>query len=117
MKSSQRAKFIAGLIQDKKGKDILVMDMKKAVSFADLFIICSADSYRQVKTIADYVTRNAKKEGIKVWHSEGYEDANWILLDYGDIIVHIFMEEVRVFYGLERLWRDVPIEKVAALKE
>jgi len=112
VESSRRAKFIAGLIQDKKAEDILIMDMRKAVDFADFFIICAADSYRQVKAIADYVIENTKKNGVKIWHSEGYDDANWILLDYGDIIVHLFMEEVRKFYALERLWRDVPVEKV-----
>jgi len=109
---SQRAKLIAGLIQDKKAEDILIMDMSEAVDFADFFIICAADSYRHVKAIADYVIENAKKKGVRIWHSEGYDDANWILLDYGDIIVHIFMEEARRFYALERLWRDVPVEKV-----
>jgi len=111
LESFQKVKFIAGLIQDKKAKDILIMDMSKAVDFADFFIICAADSYRHVKAVADYIIENTKKKGVRMWHSEGYNDANWILLDYGDIIVHIFIEEARKFYMLERLWRDVPMEK------
>ncbi len=112
MDSFDKAKFITGLLQDKKAQDILIMDMRSVIDFADVFIICSADSHRQIKTIADYVTESTKKDSIKLLHSEGYQDARWVLLDYGDVIVHVFMEEVRNFYELERLWRDVPIEKV-----
>jgi ribosome-associated protein len=106
-----KARLIAGLIQDKGGDDVVLMHMGKAVGFTDFFLICSAGSHRQVKTIVDYTISNTKKKNIKIWHREGYESADWVLLDYGDVVAHIFMEEQRSFYELERLWRDLPSEK------
>lgn len=113
MDSSQKAKLIAKLAQDKKAHDILIMDMRKVFDLTDYFIILSADSSRQIKTIADHILESMKKNGFYVWHTEGYQDSRWVLLDYGDAIVHLFIEEARRFYELERLWRDVPIEKVS----
>ena len=87
--------------------------MREIMDLTDFFIICDADSRRQVKTVANYILENMKEQGFSVWHKEGYEDSSWILLDYGDAIAHIFLEETRSFYGLEKLWRDVPVEKVS----
>ncbi len=114
MDSYRKAKIIAGLIQDKGGDDVVLMHMSKAVSFTDFFIICSANSPRQVKTIVDYVISSTKKSKIKILHSEGSENSDWVLLDYGDVVVHVFTEEQRLFYELERLWRDLPLEHLAA---
>ena len=88
------------------------MDMRQVMDLTDYFVICSADSFRQVKTIADHILQGMEEKGVDIWHTEGYEDGRWILLDYGDAIAHIFLEETRKFYELERLWRDVPIEKI-----
>ncbi|MDD5613567.1 MAG: ribosome silencing factor [Candidatus Omnitrophica bacterium] len=109
MDSFHKAKLIAGLIREKSGFHTVIMDMRQAISFADFFVICSADSSRQVKTIADYIASSGKKKEIKIWHSEGYENSSWVLLDCGDVVVHVFIEELRGFYELERLWRDVPV--------
>lgn len=111
MDSFQKAKFIAKLAQEKQAQDILLMDMRKVMDLTDFFIICSADSHRQIKTIADYILQKMESKGFNIWHKEGYQDASWILLDYGDAVVHLFMESARRFYELERLWRDVPIER------
>ena len=117
MDSFQKAKFIVELAQDKKAQQILVMDMKNAIAITDYFIICSGGSTRHVKTVADTIVENMKKSGFHVWHIEGYEEGRWILLDYGDAIVHIFDEEVRKFYELERLWRDAPIEEIPEMTD
>ena len=111
--SSQKAKFIARLILDKKAQNILIMDMREIMDLTDFFIICSADSRRQVKTVADYILGSMKEKGLFIWHMEGYEEGSWVLLDYGDAIAHIFLEETRNFYSLEKLWRDAPVEKVS----
>ncbi|MDP8253932.1 MAG: ribosome silencing factor [Candidatus Kaelpia aquatica] len=114
MDSYCKARLIAGLTQDKGGNDVVLMHIGKLVSFADFFVICSADSARQVKAIVDHVISSTKNNKIKIWHSEGYEKSDWVLLDYGDIVVHVFTEEQRLFYELERLWSDLPLEHIEA---
>lgn len=99
------AKFTE-FLQGKKAKGISVIDIKKISVLTDYFIICSGTSTTQVKAISDELELKACELGYKYPHKEGYESARWILLDYGEIIVHIFHEEDRNFYNLERLWSD-----------
>ncbi|MFA3782987.1 ribosome silencing factor [Melioribacteraceae bacterium 4301-Me] len=99
---------ITELIKSKKGYDIRILDLRKLSSIADYFVICSADSERQVKAIADEIDRKLTEQGIKNSHKEGYEALNWVLLDYFDVVVHIFRVEARNYYNLERLWGDAP---------
>lgn len=94
----------------KKAKDVCLMDLRNLSSVTDFFIVCHGESNVQVKAIANAVVDGMGEEGIKVWHKEGYEYCNWVLLDYVDVVVHIFREETRKFYGLERLWGDSKIE-------
>lgn len=101
-------KLICDSISDKLGKDIAVLNIGKVSSLCDYFIIASGTSSRQVKSIADSVEDTMKKEGIEARGKEGRETQSWILLDYGDIMVHIFDEENRGFYNLEKLWKDAP---------
>lgn len=108
VKSIQFAKQIAGVIQTKKGYDIKILDLRKISNISDYFVICSADSDRQVKAIADEVDDKLCEIGIKCFHREGYESLNWILLDYFDVIVHIFKVDSRNYYNLEKLWGDAP---------
>jgi len=108
--SKKFAYIIAEKIFSKKGYDVTLIDLKKVASFADYFIICSADSDVQVKAIADEVEKSLKDEGIKCWHKEGYTALKWVLLDYVDVVVHIFQKESRLFYNLEKLWGDAPGE-------
>lgn len=75
---------------------------------SDFFVICTASVEVHAKAIADWIAENLEKKGFKVWHNEGYQACRWILLDYVDIVVHIFLKEVREFYGLEKLWGDAP---------
>ena len=106
MNSKQLANKIAGLIFNKKGFDVKILDISKLTTMTDYFIICSADSDTQVKAIADEVDKNLRDEGIKCWHTEGYKSLSWVLLDYVDVVVHIFQKESRNFYNLEGLWAD-----------
>jgi ribosome-associated protein len=109
--SYQKAYQIAKFASEKKAHLVLVMDMSKVMDIIDYFVICSGDSDRQVKGVADSIIEEMEKRGIELGHFEGYRGGKWILLDYGDVIAHIFRDEVRDFYQLERLWRDVPIKK------
>lgn len=108
MNSKQLADNITGCIFNKKGFDVKILDLREVTTMADYFVICSADSDTQVKAIADEIDKNLKDEGIRTWHKEGYKGLNWVLLDYVDVVVHIFKKDVRTYYNLERLWGDAP---------
>jgi len=94
--------------QDKKALDLVLLDLKKVGSFTDCFIICSGTSAPQNQAIADEIGLSLKKMQRRPNHIEGYSQAEWVLLDYADFIVHIMLPKARTFYNLERLWRDVP---------
>jgi len=91
--------------EDKKAADITVLEMKESASFTDYFLICSGTSSRQIQTISDEVERRLGLADLRPLHVEGYNHAEWILMDYGDFVVHIFSDRARAFYDLERLWR------------
>jgi ribosome-associated protein len=110
--SKQLADSITNFIFNKKGFDVKILDLRQLTAMADYFVICSADSDTQVKAIADEIDKNLKDEGIRLWHKEGYKGLNWVLLDYVDVVVHIFKKDVRTYYNLERLWGDAPIVNV-----
>jgi ribosome-associated protein len=100
------AKRIADLMISKKAIDVVILDLKKLTSATDHFVICSADSDTQVKAIADSVENGMEAIGERVWHQEGYHALRWIVLDYVDVVVHVFHKEERSFYNLDRLWGD-----------
>ena len=112
MESITLANSIAELIFNKKGYDVRILNLKEVASFADYFVICSADSDTQVKAIADEIDKTLKDGGLKSWHKEGYRALNWVLLDYIDVVVHVFKKEMREFYNLEKLWGDAPVIEV-----
>jgi len=91
---------------DKQASNIILLDVRDLCSFADYFIICAGDSARQIRTIYDEIEQDLKREGIKPHHHEGTLDSGWLLLDYGDVIVHIFGAEERNFYQLDELWHE-----------
>lgn len=97
---------VAAAASDKKAKDIVILDMRGISMVTDHFVICSANSTTQVQAIADNVEEQLKKSGIRLLAKEGYREARWILLDYGACVVHVFVEEDRQFYNLERLWGE-----------
>ena len=94
---------------DKKASDIVVMDMQGLSSSTDYFVICSANTATQVRAIADNIEEELAKEGVAFNHKEGYREGEWVLLDFGDVIAHVFMQEAREYYALERLWGDAEL--------
>ena len=103
-----RVREAVSAAEDRKAVELRVMYLEKVTDFTDYFVICSGTSERQVQAIADAVDETLRAEGVRPLHVEGYNRAQWVLLDYGDLVVHIFQEETRRFYGLERLWGDAP---------
>jgi ribosome-associated protein len=93
-------------ILKRKASDVVVLDLRGLVSFADTFIICSGRSHRQVSAIAESVEQDLKARGIRPLGVEGLREGHWVLMDYGDIVIHIFYEPIRIFYDLEGLWSD-----------
>jgi ribosome-associated protein len=106
------AKKIAQLTLTKKAHDVVLLDLRKVSDMTDFFVVCSADSDIQVKAIADAVMDGTDELGVSAWHSEGLSQRQWVLLDYIDIVVHIFHKEVRRFYSIEKLWGDAKIETI-----
>lgn len=112
MDSQKFAEEIAQIILTKKGFTIRILDLRKLSAFADYFVICSASSDTQVKAIADAVDKELRDRGIKTYHREGYEALNWVLLDYFDVVVHVFKKEARDYYNLEKLWGDAEVIEI-----
>ena len=112
MSSQDLANRISQLALSKKGTDVVIMDLEKLSDVADFFVIVSCESDIHVKTIANYIEEELKKERIKAWHKEGYRNLNWVLLDYVDVVTHIFRPETRKYYALEKLWADAKITRV-----
>ena len=108
MTSLELACEVAKLLDRKKAADILALEIKDLTAIGDYFVIASAGSTTQVKALADEVEEQLSKLGYEPRRREGYQSAQWILLDYYDVIVHIFYKETREFYSLERLWADAP---------
>jgi len=109
--------LIIKLLEDKKGEEILPIDLRKKVDFADYFLLCSAHSTKHAQGLADYVTLELEKIGIIPLSVEGMEQGNWIVLDFGSIVVHIFYEPIRRLYNLEELWLDLPQRRVKKLSQ
>lgn len=95
--------------QEKKAIDLAVLDLQGLSTIADFFLVCSARSAPQADTIADAVRGALRAEGVRPRHNEGSAQSGWLLLDYGDVVVHVFLEETRGFYALDRLWGDAPL--------
>ena len=92
--------------QNKKALGIAALHLAPLGAFTDAFLICSGESARQVQAISDEIEEQLTRRGVRPAHREGYETAEWVLLDYGDFIVHVFNERARLYYDLERLWRS-----------
>ncbi len=106
MQGQELAYKIANLILEKKGENIIIQDLRKVTSMADFFVICSVQVDVQAKAIMNHIKDELIYQSIKPWHTEGTAQNSWILLDFVDVVVHIFKQEARDFYGLERLWGD-----------
>ena len=106
MNSEEMAKKIIEAMEEKKAVDIRVLDIGEISSLGDYFIIASGNNQNQVQAIADEVDQRLGREGVNPRQVEGYPNANWVLMDYGDVIVHVFDAENRLYYDLERIWKD-----------
>lgn len=104
--SKEMVRIAVKALEDKKGEDIRVIDIQEVSILADYFIIANGNNASQVQAMADSVEEALFKSGHECRQVEGYNTAGWILMDYGDIIVHVFSKEDRLFYDLERIWRD-----------
>ncbi len=102
------AKLAADAADDKKANDVVILDIRELSIIADYFVICSAHSRTQAQAIADAVSEQLELSGVTCKGTEGHHDGKWVLLDFGDVIVHVFQEEERRFFDLERLWGDAP---------
>jgi ribosome-associated protein len=106
------ARVAARAALEKKAIDLTVLDLRGLSSVADFFLVCSGRSTTQVDTIAEAVRGALRAQGVRPRHNEGSAESGWLLLDYGDVVVHVFLEETRGFYALERLWGDAPLVSV-----
>lgn len=112
MKTNEIAKLAIDALEDKKAEDIRIIDISHISTIADYFIIADGSNKSQIQAMADNVSEKLTKQGCHLKQMEGYQNANWILMDFQDIIIHIFDRENRLFYDLERIWRDgISIEK------
>lgn len=104
--SKEMARLAYEALEDKKGEDIQIIDIKDISSIADYFIIANGSNSSQVDALVDSVMERLSRNGYKPKRVEGVRSASWILMDYGDVVVHVFSKEDRLFYNLERIWRD-----------
>ena len=112
--ANAKAQRAAAAALEKHAADVVILQVAELTTIADFFVICSAESQRQVKAVTEGIDEALAREGVRPFHIEGAENALWVLMDYSDLIVHVFKPETRSFYALERLWGDAP--KIA-LKE
>ncbi len=103
---------IAEIALSKKANNVVVLDLRKLTSMTDYFVVCSGDSETHVKAIAEAILSDMEAVGERAWHSEGQHNLQWVILDYVDVVVHVFHKDARQFYGLEKLWGDARIQRV-----
>lgn len=108
--TAERVRAAVSAALDRKARHLRVLHLGPVSDFTDYFLICSGNSQRQVQAISDAILETLKKEGVRPFHVEGQQGGNWVLIDYGDLVAHVFQPEPREFYGLERLWADAPDE-------
>ena len=115
MNSNEIAKLAITALEDKKAEDIKVIDISEVSVIADYFIIANGTNRSQIQTLSDHVEEVLGKAGVPLRQVEGYDSANWVLLDFHDVIIHVFDKENRLFYDLERIWRDGKMIEMAEL--
>lgn len=106
IEAQKKALLAAQLAEDRKAEDIVILDMRKVTNFCDYFVICSAASERRAAAIAELIEESFGEKGFRLKSIQGKREGVWILLDFSDIVVHIFFKDVREYYALERLWAD-----------
>lgn len=106
--AEQKAREAARAAREKKALDVVVLDVQGLSTVADYFLVCSGRSITHVETISDAILDALRASGVRPLHAEGVAESGWVLLDYGDVLIHVFLEETRLYYALERLWGDAP---------
>jgi ribosome-associated protein len=106
--SRQKCLIAVEAAREKKARDMVIFEVARLTTIADYFLICSADSQRQVKAIMDHIDESLARSGETAFSVEGEGSLRWVLMDYSDVVIHIFDQQVRAFYALERLWGDAP---------
>lgn len=117
MKATEMIQTIYHALDDKKAINPVIMDVRRVTMICDYFIIASGENYNQVQAMANNVEEEMDKKECHLRHMEGYQAANWILMDYNDVVVHLFYKEDRTFYDLERIWRDARTITLDDVKE
>jgi ribosome-associated protein len=106
LETEEAVMIAARAASDRKAADLVILDLREVAQFTEYFLICTANNPRQVQAVTDAIEENLRQAGKRPSHIEGYAAAEWVLLDYGDLIAHVFSPTSRRFYDLERLWRD-----------
>ncbi len=106
--SLEKVRIIASTVRDKKAKDVTILELKEISIITDYFVVCSGESTTQVRAIVDHIEERLRSQGFRPGGVEGYRNSQWILMDFGDVIVHVFEDETRKFYAIEKLWLDAP---------
>ncbi|MBD3383863.1 ribosome silencing factor [candidate division KSB1 bacterium] len=112
LKSKELADHVAQAVLEKKATDVIIMDISTLTSMADYFVVCTVDSDIQSKAVVEHVLEKLRQYRIKPWHSEGRMSYQWVLVDFVDVVLHVFLPEKRKFYNLERLWGDAVIKEI-----
>ncbi len=113
LSSSELASRSAALMLDKKAREVVIMDLRGLTTMTDFFVLGSGESDVQVKAIVDHIDHSLRAEHTRAYHIEGAQQLSWVLMDYIDVIAHVFLSEAREFYGLERLWADAKMSTIA----
>lgn len=108
MKALEKARLCLEIIQERKAVDPILMEVGRLTSIADYFLVASGASSRQVQAISQHIARRLREEGFRPFGVEGEQEGHWVLMDYGDVVIHIFYQPVREFYDLEGLWTEAP---------
>jgi ribosome-associated protein len=103
-----KARRAARAALDRKAVDAVILDVQEISTVTDYFFVCSGKSTTHLRTIADAIREELKEAGARLLHAEGVPESGWVLLDYGDVLMHVFLEDTRAYYALERLWGDAP---------
>ena len=110
--SQLHAKRISKLMLEKKALDVTIIDVRKITTLTDFFILCTSESQPQTRAITDHIHQEMKKEAMKAWHIEGYQQLDWVLVDFVNIVAHVFSKDAREYYEFERLWADGKITRI-----
>jgi len=108
MKAIEKARLCLDIIEERKAIDPILMEVSRLTSFTDYFLVASGASTRQVQAMSQHMARRLRDQGFKTFGIEGEQEGHWVLMDYGDVVIHIFYQPVREFYDLEGLWTEAP---------